>query len=58
MNNLRKNMRWLSAILVLMFFGTIAVVIVGHAIMYHAKAKETPWYNNQVLQEKPFRIQM
>jgi hypothetical protein len=58
MNNLRKNMRWLSAILVLMFFGTIGAVIVGHAITHYTKTKETPWYNNQVIQEKPFRIQM
>jgi hypothetical protein len=57
MNDIKKNMRWLSIVLVLMFFGTVFSVMIGHAVTY-IKPKQTAWYNNQVLQTKPFRIQI
>jgi hypothetical protein len=30
----------------------------GQAVIDFTKQNETPWYNNQILETKPFRMQM
>lgn len=64
MNKLKQNMRWLSIVLVSMFVLTIASVAIGHFIFIYYfkpdfdKFEEEIIYNNQVVQNKPFRMMM
>jgi len=58
MNSLKKNTRWFSLIFLLIFFGTIGLIMAGQAVIDFTKQNKTPWYNNQILETKPFRMQM
>ena len=64
MSKLKQNMRLLSIVLVSMFALTILSAAIGHFIFtYYFKPdfdrfKEEIIYNNQVIQNKPFRMMM
>lgn len=63
MNNLKQNMRWLALLLLLMFAVTGTSVILGHAIFISylkpdIEAFKKRTIKSQIIQEKPFRIQI
>lgn len=63
MNNIKQNMRWLALVLLLMFAVTGTSVILGHAIFISylkpdIEAFKERTIQSQILQEKPFRIQI
>ena len=62
MNSLKQNMLWLCLVLLLMFAVTGTSVIIGHAIFISYLKPDIDAFKErtipQVLQEKPFRIQI